>query len=138
MANAPLDSPQPDPQQPPPTRQWSADPMDPRRCVVMVPFPGHIARQCQFALEELQRRGYDVCRVGGYAAVDQGRNQMATDALAAGYEETFWSAPSANGPGSAGSRSLPTPRSGSGTSASTPTAGKTLALNTRGTIRSSS
>src|SRR5208282_6768059 len=63
---------------------------DPRRCVVMVPFPGHIARQCQFALEELQRRGYDVWRVGAYAAVDQGRNQMATDALAAGYEETFW------------------------------------------------
>src|SRR5208283_4846241 len=90
MANAPIDSPQPDPQQSPPTRQWSAHPMDPRPCVVLLPFPTHIARQCQFALEELQRRGYDVWRVGAYAAVDQGRNQMATDALAAGYEETFW------------------------------------------------
>ena len=28
--------------------------------------------------------------MGGYAAIDQGRNQMATDALAAGFEETFW------------------------------------------------
>ena len=90
MTDAPLDSPAPQPQQHPQTRQWSSDPMDPRRCVVLVPFPTHITLQCQVALEELQRRGYDVWRVGGYAAIDQGRNQMATDALAAGYEETFW------------------------------------------------
>jgi hypothetical protein len=28
--------------------------------------------------------------VGGYAAIDQGRSQMATDALIDGYEETMW------------------------------------------------
>ena len=28
--------------------------------------------------------------MGGYANIDQGRNQMATDALNAGFEETFW------------------------------------------------
>ena len=28
--------------------------------------------------------------MGGYAAIDQGRNQMATDALLDGYEETMW------------------------------------------------
>jgi hypothetical protein len=28
--------------------------------------------------------------VGGYAAIDQGRSQMATDALRAGFEETMW------------------------------------------------
>jgi hypothetical protein len=31
-----------------------------------------------------------VRRVGGYAAIDQGRNQMATDVLLDGYEETMW------------------------------------------------
>ncbi len=29
-------------------------------------------------------------RVGGYAAIDQGRNQMATDALIDGFDETMW------------------------------------------------
>ena len=45
---------------------------------------------CERALEELERRGYRVRRVGGYAAIDQGRNQMSTDALLDGYEETMW------------------------------------------------
>ncbi|HEV3344269.1 MAG TPA: class I SAM-dependent methyltransferase, partial [Pirellulales bacterium] len=35
-------------------------------------------------------RGYTVRRVRGYAAIDQGRNQMATDALADGFEELLW------------------------------------------------
>ena len=34
--------------------------------------------------------GYPVRRVGGYAAIDQGRNQMSTDALIDGFEETMW------------------------------------------------
>ena len=41
-------------------------------------------------MRELERRGYQVRRVGGYAAIDQGRNQMATDALLDGFEETMW------------------------------------------------
>ncbi len=64
--------------------------MTPSRCVVLVPFATHIAPACEQGLIELQRRGYPVWRVGGYANIDQGRNQMATDALAAGFEETFW------------------------------------------------
>ncbi len=57
---------------------------DARACVILVPFATHIAPACEEGLIELQRRGYEVWRVGGYAAIDQGRNQLATDALAAG------------------------------------------------------
>lgn len=65
-------------------------PNDPRRCVVLVPYGTHIVPRCESALKELERRGYAVRRVQGYAAIDQGRNQMATDALVAGFEETLW------------------------------------------------
>jgi hypothetical protein len=65
-------------------------PLDPRKCVVLVPFIGFIHQECEDALKELERRGYSVRRVGGYAAIDQGRNQMATDALLDGFEETLW------------------------------------------------
>jgi hypothetical protein len=64
--------------------------MDRRRCAVLVPFATAITPPCERALVELERRGYAVRRVGGYAAIDQGRNQMATDALLDGFEETFW------------------------------------------------
>ena len=64
--------------------------MIPSRCVILVPFATYVAPACEQGLIELQRRGYEVWRVGGYAAIDQGRNQMATDALAAGFDETFW------------------------------------------------
>lgn len=78
------------PENQPDTQQRHVDPMDPRRCVILVPFSGFIHQECENALEELERRGYRVWRVGGYAAIDQGRNQMATDALLDGYEETLW------------------------------------------------
>jgi len=45
---------------------------------------------CEDGLRELERRGYTVRCVRGYAAIDQGRCQMATDALAEGFEETIW------------------------------------------------
>jgi hypothetical protein len=89
MSDAFSISPQPDPSQSAPLRRAELEPMDPRRCVVLVPFPGHITLQCQCGLEKLQRRRHEVWRVGGYAAIDQGRIQMATGALAAGYEETI-------------------------------------------------
>ncbi len=41
-------------------------------------------------MKELERRGYQVRRVGGFAAIDQGRNVIATDALMDGFEETLW------------------------------------------------
>jgi hypothetical protein len=65
-------------------------PLDPRKCVILVPFQGFIHQECDDALKELERRGYQVRRVAGYAAIDQGRNQLATDALIEGFEETLW------------------------------------------------
>jgi hypothetical protein len=67
-----------------------AAPTDNSRCVVLVPVAGHIEPACEAGLQELERRGYCVRRVRGYSAIDQGRNQMATDALADGFEETMW------------------------------------------------
>jgi hypothetical protein len=74
----------------PPARPTSKHPLDPGKCVVLVPFTGFIHAGCERALQELERRGYPVRRVGGYAAIDQGRNQMATDALIDGFDETMW------------------------------------------------
>ena len=62
----------------------------PGRCVVLVPCQGRIVSQCQSALLELERRGYVVRRVEGYSAIDQARNQIASDALADGFQETLW------------------------------------------------
>ena len=64
--------------------------LDPKKCIVLVPVGGHIEHQCEESLQILQQRGYVVRRVRGYAAIDQGRSQMATDALADGFEELMW------------------------------------------------
>lgn len=64
--------------------------MDPSACVVLVPVASRVEPECEAALRELERRGYEVRRVYGYAAVDQARSQMATDALAAGFAELLW------------------------------------------------
>ncbi len=64
--------------------------LDPRRCVVLVPYNDRIVEPCEDSLRQLERRGYPVRRVVGYAAVDQARNQLATDALLHGFEETMW------------------------------------------------
>jgi hypothetical protein len=74
----------------PPARRSSKHPLDPGRCAVLVPFTGSIFPQCENGLRELEKRGYQVRRVGGFAAIDQGRNQLATDALVDGFEETMW------------------------------------------------
>ena len=68
----------------------STDPLDPRKCVILVPYTGSIVPQCEQPLKELERRGYTVRRIRGYAAIDQGRNQLATNALKDGFEETMW------------------------------------------------
>lgn len=62
----------------------------PERCVVLVPVAQHIEPACEAGLRELERRGYTVRRCHGYAAIDQGRSQMASDALADGFAETMW------------------------------------------------
>lgn len=83
--------PEPDlPRERPMAPRPSPDPNDPRRCVILVPFHYQIVPACEDGLKELERRGYPVRRIGGYAAIDQGRNQIATDALLDGFEETFW------------------------------------------------
>lgn len=61
-----------------------------KRCVILVPVSGAVDTGCERGLRELERRGHEVRRVGGYAAIDQARNQMASDALADGFDETMW------------------------------------------------
>lgn len=63
---------------------------DPQRCAILVPVAERIEPACEAALRELERRGYRVWRVWGYRQIDLGRCQMASDALAAGCDETFW------------------------------------------------
>ncbi|MGH7173710.1 MAG: class I SAM-dependent methyltransferase, partial [Gemmataceae bacterium] len=60
------------------------------RCVVLVPVGGAIDPGCDDALRELERLGYPVWRVRGYAAIDAARNQLATDALGQGFDELMW------------------------------------------------
>lgn len=64
--------------------------MSPSRCVILVPVGGAIEPDCERALRALEDRGYPVRRVYGYAAIDQARSQMASDALADGFEELMW------------------------------------------------
>jgi hypothetical protein len=54
-------------------------------CVVLVPAFQPPVPRCDEALRELERRGYAVRRVRGFSAIDQGRNQMASDALQGGF-----------------------------------------------------
>ena len=58
--------------------------------MILVPVGTHIEPACEDSLRALERRGYEVRRVRGYSAIDQGRCQMATDALHDGFEETLW------------------------------------------------
>jgi hypothetical protein len=78
---------------PKPPRQLgkrTGHPLDPGRCVILVPFGSYIHPPCDNALRELERRGYLVRRVGGFSAIDQARNKLATEAVLDGFEETLW------------------------------------------------
>jgi hypothetical protein len=61
-----------------------------KRCVILVPVGTTVEPDCERSLAELESRGYAVRRVYGYAAIDQARSQMATDALADGFDELMW------------------------------------------------
>ena len=50
-------------------------------CVILTPVSNSIEPAVDDALKELEKRGYPVWRVRGYSAIDQGRNQLATDAM---------------------------------------------------------
>jgi len=65
-------------------------PCPPKLCTVLVPVADRIEPACEAALRQLERRGYTVVRAYGYRQIDLARNQMATDALAAGCQETLW------------------------------------------------
>ncbi len=45
--------------------------LNPNRCVILVPVQSHIETQCEDGLRELERRGYSVWRIRGFAAIDQ-------------------------------------------------------------------
>jgi hypothetical protein len=60
------------------------------QCVVLVPVAANIEPDCERGLAQLEARGYAVRRVFGYAAIDQARSQMASDALADGFHELMW------------------------------------------------
>lgn len=59
--------------------------MGANRCVVIVPVAHHIDAPCEEGLRALEARGHVVRRVRGYAAIDQARSQLASDALAEGF-----------------------------------------------------
>src|SRR5437868_14630025 len=60
------------------------------KCAILVPAFGQPVAKCDAGLRQLEKRGYPVRRVGGFSAVDQGRNQMASDAFNDGFAETMW------------------------------------------------
>lgn len=61
------------------------------RLVVLVPtIDGQPKPACERGLRELERRGFDVWRLGGCAAIDFARSLMATRALREGYDELLW------------------------------------------------
>ena len=64
--------------------------MDPAKCVVLVPANYGIEDECEDSLRLLEKRGYEVRRIRGFASIDQGRNQMASNALADGFDELMW------------------------------------------------
>lgn len=65
--------------------------MENNQCVILVPVQSHIERACEDGLRELERRGYPVWRIYGFAAIDQARNRLAYQAVEErGYAETFW------------------------------------------------
>ncbi|MBS2012199.1 MAG: hypothetical protein JST00_04900 [Deltaproteobacteria bacterium] len=60
------------------------------KCVVLVPVAHTVEPLCERGLQELERRGYRVCRVRGHSDIGRGRSEMATRALDEGYEAIMW------------------------------------------------
>ncbi len=58
--------------------------------VILVPVASHIELECERSLNALERRGVKVWRVPGFTDISRGRSQIATDALAAGFDELVW------------------------------------------------
>jgi hypothetical protein len=63
------------------------------RCVVLVPVVTHVEPECERGLRELERRGVTVRELRGFASIEAAKSQMATDALADGFDELVWVGP---------------------------------------------
>lgn len=61
-----------------------------QKCVILVPVANYIEPECEKSLHQLTGMGYEVRRAWGYSDISRGRSQMATDALADGFEELMW------------------------------------------------
>lgn len=61
-----------------------------QRCVILVPVASHIEPACEASLDALERAGLPVWRRWGYSDISRGRSEMATEALAEGFEELLW------------------------------------------------
>lgn len=59
-------------------------------CAILIPVHHAIEPECEDALRELSNRGYPVIVLRGSSAIDMARNDLANQAIDAGYEETFW------------------------------------------------
>lgn len=64
--------------------------MDRSRCIVLVPHRENVDSACESSLRALQALGYAVRRSDASAAIDRTRSELATQALADGYEELLW------------------------------------------------
>lgn len=64
--------------------------LDRSRCIIIVPVYQHVEPRCEERLRGLERSGYRVWRIGAGAAIDLGRNRLATWALEEGYHELMW------------------------------------------------
>lgn len=60
------------------------------KCVILVPAFSPPVKKCEDGLKQLEKRGYAIRRIGGFSAIDQGRNEMASHAFNDGYQETMW------------------------------------------------
>ena len=61
-----------------------------QKCAVTVPANYGIELECERSLVQLERQGYPVWRILGFANIDQCRNEVATEALNRGFDEIFW------------------------------------------------
>lgn len=62
----------------------------PGRCAVLVPVSDRLEPECERALAELAKRGYEVRRMLGHSAIDLARCLMAQSALDDGFDELMW------------------------------------------------
>lgn len=65
-------------------------PLPSSACVILVSAFSPPSGKCEEGLRELEKRGYTVRRGRGFSAIDQGRNQMTSEALHDGFAETMW------------------------------------------------